>query len=414
MPASNCRRSWPLAACVVLALWAFATPAARADVLVVDAAGGPGTDFTSIVAAVAAAADGDTILVRSGSYAAFTVNDKSLTISAHAGATVLVNGRIDVPALGASKFLVLRGLTTGTPAAGQEGLRLQQCAGAVWVESCNVRGGQGQLLAGTRIVNSPFVSLVRHESRGGTPFQFPLLFGGPGLSAEFSTVALYDCSLIGSNASGSDDFGGNGGAGLSVHASQVFAGGCTLKGGNGGSADDDYDMGCQCIICGFPGGGGHAVTISATQPGSIELFDCQLRPGLGGPTFSLGQCFNGPPGLPYAGPAGSATTVPGLTRSLRASSPVPEAGTGHVYVTGQPGDGLVVLLDTAPLISLLSGGKGVPLFPGSLYVVFGFLPPDGLLDLAYIGPLLPVGVEELQVFLQGYFFTPDGLVRGSG
>jgi hypothetical protein len=68
----------------------------------------------------------------------------------------------------------------------------------------------------------------------------------------------------------------------------------------------------------------------------------------------------------------------------------------------------------APLISLLSGGKGVPLFPGSLYVVFGFLPPDGLLDLAYIGPLLPVGVEELQVFLQGYFFTPDGLVRGSG
>src|SRR5262245_50640672 len=56
---------------------------------IVDASNGPGTSFTNLPPAVAAAASGDTILVRDGSYSAFTVSGKALTIRG-AGAQVTV------------------------------------------------------------------------------------------------------------------------------------------------------------------------------------------------------------------------------------------------------------------------------------------------------------------------------------
>jgi pectin methylesterase-like acyl-CoA thioesterase len=54
--------------------------AALADVHVVDASGGG--DFTTLQAAVNAAADGDTLLVRSGSYDGFLLTGKGLSIVA--------------------------------------------------------------------------------------------------------------------------------------------------------------------------------------------------------------------------------------------------------------------------------------------------------------------------------------------
>ncbi len=52
---------------------------------IVDAANGPGTNFTDLPAAVAAAAHGDTILVRAGAYSAFQVSGKALAIRGESG-----------------------------------------------------------------------------------------------------------------------------------------------------------------------------------------------------------------------------------------------------------------------------------------------------------------------------------------
>ena len=57
---------------------------------IVDAANGPGTNFTQLPPAVAAAQSGDTILVRPGNYRPFDVTGKALTIlGAGASSTVL-------------------------------------------------------------------------------------------------------------------------------------------------------------------------------------------------------------------------------------------------------------------------------------------------------------------------------------
>src|SRR5215510_991412 len=55
---------------------------------IVDAANGPGTNFTSLPAAVAAAASGDTLIVRRGTYQPFQVSGKALTIRGEAAGLV--------------------------------------------------------------------------------------------------------------------------------------------------------------------------------------------------------------------------------------------------------------------------------------------------------------------------------------
>ena len=85
---------------VLVALASFlgcvlATPA-RADVLVVDAAGGG--QYTDIQSAVLAAQDGDVVLVRTGVYGPFDVRAKALDIVAYEGADVRVVGTTRVRA----------------------------------------------------------------------------------------------------------------------------------------------------------------------------------------------------------------------------------------------------------------------------------------------------------------------------
>ena len=71
--------------------------AAQGNVWIVDAAGGPGTDFTSLAAGAAAAAHGDTLLVRTGGYGPFPFAGKSLRVIADIGADVRVNTYVFAP-----------------------------------------------------------------------------------------------------------------------------------------------------------------------------------------------------------------------------------------------------------------------------------------------------------------------------
>ena len=57
---------------------------------IVDAANGPGTSFTNLPAAVAAAASGDTLIVTPGTYSPFNVSGKALTIRGAGSASTIV------------------------------------------------------------------------------------------------------------------------------------------------------------------------------------------------------------------------------------------------------------------------------------------------------------------------------------
>ena len=82
-------QSSPFVGCLISVLL---TAPVVADVHVVDATGGPGSDFTSIQAAVNAAADDDVVLIRTGSYVAFTIDNVSLSVLADSGSTVSIVG----------------------------------------------------------------------------------------------------------------------------------------------------------------------------------------------------------------------------------------------------------------------------------------------------------------------------------
>jgi hypothetical protein len=65
---------------LAIVLLAASPLAAQRQIFVVDAANGPGAQFTSLPAAVAAVPDGSVLLLRPGSYAAFAVSGKGLSI----------------------------------------------------------------------------------------------------------------------------------------------------------------------------------------------------------------------------------------------------------------------------------------------------------------------------------------------
>ncbi|MBM4063103.1 MAG: hypothetical protein FJ265_18705, partial [Planctomycetes bacterium] len=105
-----------------------------AQTFVVDAANGPGANFTSLPAAVAAVPDGAVLLVRAGSYAGFTTSGKGLTILGDPG--VSITGGIGFANTTAQQAVTLRQLAwpSAQIATGTALVRLTNCAGPVLLE----------------------------------------------------------------------------------------------------------------------------------------------------------------------------------------------------------------------------------------------------------------------------------------
>ena len=174
-------------------------PCALAGVLTV---GGAGAMYPDLPEAVAAAVDGDVLLVRPGYYSGFTIDAKAIAIVADAGAVVTIGEPSAVRNLAAGQTVLLSGLSLPLP-FGASALTLANNAGRVRVERLDAHAANyvfSHSWYAVDIANCADASFVDCDLFGRPGEYGGLGYGHGGeaaLHAVSSSVALHDCNLSG-------------------------------------------------------------------------------------------------------------------------------------------------------------------------------------------------------------------------
>jgi hypothetical protein len=261
----------------------------------VDDNGGPGVDFTSIQAAIDAAAPADTLLVGPGKYASFVV-EKSLSIvgagkdlvdvgpgatgvpgvavrNTPAGAQVLLAG-LDLHANGLNGFPPLY---DSIPAYGFE---VTNAHGIVTLSDVRALGGTDPAspMTGGHVLTSELVLLFDSEINGSTSPS-----NKSGLWVEDSAVWICGSTVRGgSGGVGAGCAGSSGSSAVRVDDSTLYVARSTISGGSGG-----YGGYCPLGIKQVGSGG---AGIYATGAALLKLVDGSVR---GGSSPSVGGCLSG-------------------------------------------------------------------------------------------------------------------------
>ncbi|HKE01870.1 MAG TPA: hypothetical protein VKE69_12725 [Planctomycetota bacterium] len=401
----------------VVVVPALASVGAAQNVLVVDAAGGGGSFSTQIQPAIDAAAEGDIVLVRSGTYGGFTLVGKSLSIVADAGGAVSA-GTCVIRSLAASQTAEVRGIQLHGSEFGvipefaaEPGLRLSDNAGPVWIERVDAYGGLGTVGdvftsfsfaggAGIRVTSSAWVTLERCSGHGGvggdsTSASHPPTEGGAGLHATDSNVAIHDGTFAGGrggNMTGSAP-GAAGGDGATLFGGSLFAfaSAARFKGGPGGSTTSPFFA---------AGHGGDGVRVT----GSLSSLGCEFDPALGG----TGPLGGGAPGVAVdTASGGSHVPLVGTPRHFEVSSPVRELQSATFHFRGIPGETACAIVSGAP-----SAGLYFPAFGGVILtslasadaLAFGTIAPSGALDVSVPIPDFLPSMHGGRLFFQSFSF----------
>lgn len=407
----------------VLAAVLFAAPLTAADVIVVDA-GGAG-DYTTLTAAVAAAVDGDLLLVKHGEYfepGPVVIFDKALTIAGEpigpSGADIVrVREGLVVRDLSGGRQVVLQnlwaaGLPSSASAAATPGLQLLDNNNHVRLQHTTLQGGGGGDDAnpggapGLSATNSASVALVHSAASGGggqfsPDLHVPTGPGGHGIHITGGQLALVGSvaggGWGGSNNVGAWPYGGDGGHGVLADGADVFMSSATIRGGDGGIA--------------HVGGAGGAGLVLTDTDWALRLADTAFFGGQGG--FSdVGP--HGPNGAQLVDPLGSLFAVTGTRHTFDLTSPVREGEVGTFEFGGEVGDSILLFLSLDLHLLPLAGYQGVFLLgPATLFDAIA-LPAPGDIDVPFIAPDLPVGLEHLDLHVQAAYPGPDGAKLGPG
>ncbi len=251
---------------------ALAAAHARADVRILEDFGAGA--FVTIQQAVDAAPDGSTLLVGPGDYGAFTILGKSLTLVRIPSGPLEIGGPVRVEGLAPGQVVSFHDLTLRGHASlvqASDALQLIHNDGAVRLYTCRVYGGLG--LAewddewrmgyggdAVEIASSTDVAFLDCELRagegggsGGAIDDYGG-WGGIGIRATDSAVALYDTECMGGAGGHAGYAGGDGGAGFIAGDTGLFASRSSFIGGRGGDALDWLDP--------EPGDGGDGLWVS--------------------------------------------------------------------------------------------------------------------------------------------------------
>ncbi len=265
---------------------------ADASTWIVDAAGGPGSNFTDLPPAIAAALPGDVLIVRAGSYSAVTGLDKALTIVGQGVVTLASSLTYDfqvqnLPAGPPLSITNIRthGILVDHAAASVLFQRVHATAGAQVSNASDVRldqmdgtlGAVSVLNARVEIASTTIVGANGSDGQSGNPW-FPAQGGANGLVLSgTSRVQLARSSVRGGDG-GNNSQAGNGGHGILVLGGELFldgAGLAVVRGGDGGIGDD----------CALDGDGGDGLRIAG---GSVTRSGASFVAGVQGSCGSAG------------------------------------------------------------------------------------------------------------------------------
>ena len=371
---------------------------ASADVIVIDSAGGPGSDFMDL-GGLAAAQDGDLVLIRAGTYGGFfpVIDGRGFAIQAEDGAEVRFTSGLRIQNLGPSQHMSVRGIRFDSL-----GLRLSDCTGPLLFEDCSLMAA-GLLAAIDSIIASRCSSLS---------FSHCDLRWVENPQSESETLRLIDSSvyLFDTHVNGLDLFGG-GLSAVMAQDSSLFLTGSQVQGGLGAPGVLGGPTGCT-----NGGAGGPAVTLLGSS--LVQVLHSSVQGGAGGPA-QLPGCSDGAAGADFINSGGSTVIqVAGPSPSLVLASPVRAGNAVSRSFSGPAGDSVWFLFAMAP-----SAPVGQGIFDGTLLLDpaqltlrrIGTFPASGQLQDSLIAPLIP-GLESLQFFAQSMLFSnAEGrFIMGSG
>lgn len=408
-----------------LVLLAFVlAPSLRASVLVVA---GFGTPYNSTQAAVLAAADGDTVLVRPGSYSGFTVASKSLTISADPPGSVTLTTAVTITGTAAIQPVVLTGFNVALAPFGA--VQVIGCAGPVRLESLtslpDPNGAMPDMFA-VRVDGSPDVAILRSNLAGSSAW--PMAFFEHAAAAVLvsnSRVAIYDCNLA----------GGSGGNGYFIGTQfpadpgepacrvtsngQLFASGSTFQGGAGGMGPAAVCPPSFPQLGGAGGSGGEGLRVDAGSQATLVDDTVTGGPGGAGGAAAQGCGLAGGPagvaGLPWSG---NVISLSALSRHVAMGTLVRELAPITVTLTGQPGDLVWLQIGGTPTWALDTAFSGVRLVSTaqrSTRIFLGTVPASGMITQTFVFPDMGPSVEARTNYVQALFRDASGAnVLGTG
>jgi len=359
---------------------------AAAQTFIVDAANGPGTNYTDLPAAVAAVPDGAVLLVRPGTYKPVRLNGKGMSILATAaGVTIasLDTNAVSVANLAANQAFTLRGVNLNWSSSSWfpviDGVSLQACAGpvllqAVWCVSWEA--------AGVAVFADACAAMTVRECS---------FSAAQGIHARNSQVAVENCTLHGTDAYYEECRwlcpGWGAGQGVLIEGGTVTMSRCAVYGGNDNFSNSPAPAvtlkGGLLRLCEDPSSvyaAGRSWGFSSTPP----------TPAIGGSAGTVVRAPGAALSGSHGGPA-VATTLTDVVRPLPSlhTQPARPGGTVTADVTTPVGE--TVLL----AVALPGRVTAVPGVNGSLW-----------LDTATMVPLA-VGVPRAGAPLQHDIKVPN-------
>ncbi|MEM7305381.1 MAG: hypothetical protein AAF682_01860 [Planctomycetota bacterium] len=330
---------------------------AQGAVWIVDDDGGPGVDFTDLAAAVGAAADGDLLVFRDGTYpgglfAPLTVTGKGLTLIADGDVEL---GWIAFEGLVEGQSAALRGfeLTSSTFEASNND-------GALFLEELSFDDSSSFNYSAADFTSCSTVILNRCSFQGAPAGVSPI--NTPAVVSALGGLHVYDCDL-------------KGGAGF-THGGSFTPGNVALR-----------------VASGFAFSSGTALeagilgTFGASQSGETSQSIVLDSPG----AFDV--------------TGGTQTVIPGTARSFQATAVAREGESITMTWEGVPGELAILNLSGSPggVFFAPFNGSGVLGLPLLLVDGIGSIPAGGSLSVDIPVPELGAGVEGLVFYAQGSF-----------
>lgn len=390
------RHLWTLLAAPLAALAVHA----QGQVFVVDAAGGPGSFSTQLQPAIDAASPGDTLLVRSGNYAAASLVGKPLTLIADTGADVYAQW-LQIQQLPAGAGVVVHGLRFGW-------VHAEFCSGPLWFERCAMIAPS--INGALSLFQCADIVLNECEVKGACVQDITTLHKTvPALTIEGAELFASASSFLGSDGCpfGPDHLPKAGSSGVLLKSGSAWFAGCVLHGGDSGTSG----AGCDPLGGFAPGGDGASVSAGA----ALYTLDCVADGGVG---FLCTTPFSAPPlgGLPYDVAAGAQhAALAGASCAWAVESPVREFQLVKARLVAEPGALVFLAVSLEPEGFYFDAFQGPQLVAFPWFgVVLGTVPAGGGAQYQFPFGALPPGIDAQPFYSQTAVLGASGLLQVCG